>query len=57
MSAEVIVNLKRWSICLVRGHKWLRVPYDSHEDTGYFVRCRVCGHENHDVYHRPTGIT
>ena len=46
---EASVNVKRWTICLVRGHRWHKVPYGSHEDTGFFVRCRTCGYENHNV--------
>jgi hypothetical protein len=51
------MNVKRWTICLLLGHKWLKVPYAGHEDTGFFVRCRVCGYENKNVRSRTTGIT
>jgi hypothetical protein len=50
------MNVKRWTICLLLGHKWLKVPYAGHEDTGFFVRCRVCRYENHNVGNRPGGI-
>jgi hypothetical protein len=50
------MNVKRWTICILLGHKWLKVPYGGHEDTGFFVRCRVCNHENHNVGTRSTGI-
>ena len=44
------MNVKRWTVCLVApgGHRWVTVPYSEHEDTGYFVRCLRCGHENHE---------
>jgi hypothetical protein len=46
------MNVKRWTVCLFR-HDWAKVRYpgggDGDEDTGYFIRCVRCGHENHDV--------
>ena len=51
------MNWKRWTICLLRGHTWNKLPYQGHEDTGFFVRCRTCGYENHDgTSIRPTAI-
>ena len=51
------MNIKRWTICLLRDHKWNRIPYGDHDDSGFFVRCARCGHENHEgVGIRPTGI-
>jgi hypothetical protein len=38
---------KRWTICLLRGHGYDRVAYSPHSDSGYFRRCRRCGHEDH----------
>jgi hypothetical protein len=38
---------KRWTICLLRGHGYDRVAYNPHSDSGYFRRCRRCGHEDH----------
>ncbi len=40
---------KRWTICPVAGHKWKKVSYGDHDDSGYFVRCGRCGHESHDT--------
>ncbi len=42
------MNWKRWTVCLVRNHRWNKIAYGDHDDSGYFVRCRVCGHENHE---------
>ncbi len=42
------MNLKRWTLCLVRGHRWLRTPYPESAGQSYFVRCRSCGFENHN---------
>ena len=48
---------KRWTICLLRGHKWNKVPYNEFDDSGFFLRCRICGHENHEgTSVRPTII-
>ncbi len=49
--------LKRWTVCLVMGHKWTKIAYNEHDDSGTFVRCLRCGHENHSGSSvRPTGI-
>ena len=45
------MNVKRWTVCLVApgGHKWATIPYSpGQDDTGFFVRCLRCGHENHE---------
>ena len=44
------MNVKRWTICLIANHRWCKVPYSQHEDTGRFLRCRRCGHEDHNTY-------
>jgi hypothetical protein len=50
------MNLKRWTLCLLRGHRWARTPYPDSEGTSYFVRCTSCGHENHTgAFVHPTG--
>jgi hypothetical protein len=33
------MNAKRWTVCLLRGHKWNRIDQD---DSGHFIRCRTC---------------
>ena len=51
------MNLRRWTLCLLAGHKWNRIPYGKHDDSGFFVRCARCGYENHEgASIRPTGI-
>jgi hypothetical protein len=51
------MNWKRWTICLLRGHKWNRIAYNPHDDSGHFLRCRVCSFENHEgASIRPTGM-
>jgi hypothetical protein len=43
-------NLKRFTICKVRNHKWAKISYQPHESgTAFFLRCQRCGKENHDV--------
>jgi hypothetical protein len=44
------MNARRWTICLVANHKWAKVPYSKHDDSGKFLRCRRCGHEDHNSY-------
>lgn len=42
-------NLKRFTVCKVMNHKWVKVAYqESADDTGYFLRCLRCGKENHE---------
>ena len=50
------MNSKRWTVCLLRSHKWAKVPYPAvgDERTGTFLRCTRCGHENHEP---ATGFT
>jgi hypothetical protein len=43
------MSLKRWTLCLLRGHRWARTAYPDSEGTAYFVRCTACGHENHNA--------
>ncbi|MCW2711533.1 MAG: hypothetical protein JWQ67_2214 [Marmoricola sp.] len=51
------MNARRWTVCLLRGHKWNRIPYGDHDDSGHFLRCRTCWFENHEgTGIRPTGI-
>jgi hypothetical protein len=38
---------KRWTICLIMGHKYNKIPYNEHDDSGTFLRCARCQHENH----------
>ena len=45
-------NLKRFTICKLAGHAWLKIAYPPSADgegTGTFLRCRRCGKENHDA--------
>lgn len=39
--------LKRWTVCLLIGHHWNKIAYGDHDDSGHFLRCARCGHENH----------
>ena len=41
------MNLTRWTTCLVVNHKWVTVPYNDHDDSGKYLKCRRCGHEDH----------
>ena len=44
------VSLKRWTLCLVRGHRWARIPYAGNDDGDvFFLRCLSCGYENHNA--------
>ena len=49
----VMNNLKRFTVCKLAGHKWLRVAYppgaDGEDPETFFARCRRCGKENHNV--------
>ena len=50
------MSIKRWTVCLVRGHRWAKISYPGSEGSGYFARCRFCDYENHNLYSvRPTG--
>ena len=52
--------LKRWTVCLLRGHRWVTVAYPADNDgasDARFLRCTTCGHENHKgTSVRPTGL-
>jgi hypothetical protein len=51
--------LKRWTLCLVLGHKWVPVPYPPDKlgaSDARYARCTRCSHENHSGSSvRPTG--
>jgi hypothetical protein len=53
------MRVKRWTLCLMRGHRWARTPYPEAEgeQTAYFLRCMSCKYENHNAGMgvRPTG--
>jgi hypothetical protein len=53
------VNLKRFTLCLLLGHKWAKISYPrpagEDEDVGTFLRCLRCGHENHEAGTVPRG--
>ena len=45
-------NLKRFTVCKLAGHKWLRIAYPKGSDgegSGMFLRCQRCEKENHDA--------
>jgi len=46
-------NLKRFTVCKLAGHKWLRVAYpqgaDGEDSQTFFPRCQRCGKENHNA--------
>ncbi|GAA1475804.1 hypothetical protein GCM10009623_02500 [Nocardioides aestuarii] len=45
-------RLKRFTICKLAGHRWLKIGYPAGRDgerSGTFLRCRRCGKENHDA--------
>ena len=42
------MSVKRWTLCLLRGHRWGRVPYNTDGDA-YYIRCISCGYENHNA--------
>lgn len=44
-------NLKRFTVCKLASHKWVKVAYPrgvEGEGTGTFMRCQRCGKENHE---------
>jgi hypothetical protein len=52
------VNAKRWTLCLIRGHRWARTPYAGNDDGDqFFLRCTSCRYENHNAAMpgRPSG--
>ena len=45
-------NLKRFTACKLAGHDWAKVAYPltaEGEATGFFLRCKRCGKEDHDA--------
>ena len=45
-------NLKRFTVCKLAGHKWLKIGYPPGADgeaSGTFLRCERCGKENHNA--------
>jgi hypothetical protein len=51
-------NLKRFTICKLAGHNWVKVPHPSSADeegAGTFLRCQRCDRENHDAGTVPRG--
>jgi len=45
-------NLKRFSICKLAGHKWVKVAYPTSADgegAGTFLRCQRCSKEDHEA--------
>jgi hypothetical protein len=45
-------NLKRFTVCKLAGHHWLKVAYPRDTDgasAGTFLRCQRCGKEDHNV--------
>jgi hypothetical protein len=45
-------NWKRFSVCKLAGHKWVKVAYPTSSDGeagGTFLRCQRCRKENHDA--------
>jgi hypothetical protein len=45
-------NVKRFSVCKLAGHKWLKIAYPPSPDgeaSGIFLRCQRCGKENHEA--------
>lgn len=44
-------NLKRFTVCKLKGHSWAKSPYPrtaDGDDSGTFMRCLRCGKENHE---------
>ena len=45
-------NLKRFTICKLVNHQWLKISYPVGSDgeaTGFFLRCGRCGKEDHNA--------
>jgi hypothetical protein len=45
-------NLKRFTVCKLAGHQWLKIGYPAGMDgetSGTFLRCGRCGKEDHDA--------
>jgi len=50
------MSLRRWTVCLLRGHKWMTMTYPDSDGEGHYLKCRVCTFENHHgTSIRPTG--
>lgn len=46
------MNWKRFTICKLVDHAWLRIGYPPGSDgetAGTFLRCQRCGKEDHDA--------
>jgi hypothetical protein len=47
---ELVVDtgrlLKRYTICKVMNHKWVKVEYPGSEGSGFFLKCQRCGKEH-----------
>jgi hypothetical protein len=39
--------LKRFTICKVVDHRWVKTAYPDSGGSGHFLRCQRCGKENH----------
>jgi hypothetical protein len=51
-------NLKRFTVCKLAGHDYVKVSYPRGADgeaTGMFMRCQRCGKENHEAGTRARG--
>jgi hypothetical protein len=50
-------NLKRFTICKLANHKYVKVAYPpvDGEPSGMFLRCLRCGKENHNAGTVPRG--
>ena len=52
-TSTVMNNLKRFTLCKLAGHRWLKVAYppgaDGEDPETVFARCHRCGKENHNV--------
>jgi len=45
-------NLKRFTVCKVAGHDWVKIGYPPSADgetSGHFLRCERCGKEDHEA--------
>jgi hypothetical protein len=46
-------NLKRFTVCKLAGHKWVKAAYpptsDGESTSGTFLRCLRCDKENHNA--------
>jgi hypothetical protein len=45
-------NFKRFTVCKLVNHKWLKIAYPAGSDGergGTFLRCQRCGKEDHDA--------